>query len=403
MTEKSIFCMMRRSVWRNKVETIISVLVTAVVLLSILLVFETKNFLSVAPDKYNSNNIDARSYVLYTDEEVKEEDIIALYKEETYVDMIIRETEYNTTVSYGDTKFHFDLKACSTNSMPQVTNGQQLDLKEKNQVILPEKMIVYDAYGNKEEVDSVAFIGKQIVCTLYKKDYTRALRGDEEDEKNLVTVDLTVTGTYDSDYYFQSPYTAFISPQTAKIIHKGDIHDDITVNVLVMADSVENASEIRELADENYIGYYLTDSYDSKTALLIKLALYLLLFIFIAIWFWISGVLIKTDIEKNAYDYMESTTDARSKDSVMFMLFLKHSIMYITASVVTMFLALAFSDKVSQLLHNVTGKIFMLEFDFKSLLLTMAICIVIMIFNIFDSSLKFFAYADGNIAESSQK
>ncbi len=403
MRIKNNFFIILKTIWREKSRSLVTVALMSAVLIFIILAFELLNFLSVVGDDFTENNADCRCLLLNVTDYADANDIIAMYKDKDYADIVIRRSRYNTGVIYKgeDVDCLLNLKACAPSSMPKVTHGTGLDFNEKNQVILPQEMILYASDGSERVIDATKLVGKQITCSSEVIDYVNTFGKVEDDivyggkPKKSKLYTLTVTGTYDNTVYYQKAYTAFITSAMADSMHLADIEDKTGENmfssVLVMADSMDNMYQIRDLASENDLTANNLTAYDFKSYLIPRILAYIVIFIMLAICIRIANNAIKSDMQDNATDYVMLGAYGYSNDTVRSMITFKYIMLYTLSAVISVFVSLFMTNNLSELLYKLHGKVYNIEFYFGVVGWIFIIFILVTIFTVVSLSMSLFS------------
>lgn len=403
MSIKNKFFILFKTIWGEKVRTVITVVSMAIVLALVILPLELLKFISYVGDDFEVKNVDCRCMTMTVTDDMDASDIISLYKQDSTAAMVIRRSRYNTGVLYKgeDVDCLLNLKASSPSSVPKVTSGKSLDFSVKDQVILPQNMILYGSDGVEREIDAKKLVGKQITCSLQTIDYAGTFVIAEDDliysgrPKKDKLITLTVVGTYDNKFYYEKSHTAFVSADTADSYHFSDIEDPSGQNmyssVVVMAGSRDGISDIRSIADENGIESRMLSSYDFKTYLISRVAAYFFIFIMLVICIRVANSSIKSDLQDNIADYVMLGTFGYSNDSVRGMLTCKYILLYIISSVLAIIISMPLSGGISDLLYKLDGNVYDLDFYMGSVIWILVISIVVAIFTIVSLSMSVFS------------
>ncbi|MBP1565570.1 MAG: hypothetical protein J6A58_07455 [Oscillospiraceae bacterium] len=403
MSFKNKFFIIRKSLFREKTRSIVGLILMTIILLCVLLALEILHFFSEINDSINKNFIDARCCVLSMDSDVSTDDVVSLYENKDFVDMIIDGLSYTTSVTYktDDVNYALNLQACVEGCVPDVTNGEDLDFNKKNQVLLPETMILSGNNNTTKKIDTASLIGKKIVCSFYSMDYTTIVDDTNKEivfggtPNGEVIIELTVVGTYDNNHYFQQPHTAFISALTANEMHMSDIKDKTGYtqsSIMIVTDSVKSINKVHDIASNNNIFCSNKVSFDSKSYIMMRVFTCIFIFILILICIWIANISVKMDLKKNVCDYVMLVAYGYTDNNVMSILIIKYLAMYLGSVILSIFISLPVSSLVSQYLHNIDGNIYNIRISFFAVVCLIAICVIITLFTILNLSMTLFKF-----------
>jgi len=178
-------------------------------------------------------------------------------------------------------------------------------------------------------------------------------------------------------------------------MHLADIEDKTGENmfssVLVMADSMDNMYQIRDLASENDLTANNLTAYDFKSYLIPRILAYIVIFIMLAICIRIANNAIKSDMQDNATDYVMLGAYGYSNDTVRSMITFKYIMLYTLSAVISVFVSLFMTNNLSELLYKLHGKVYNIEFYFGVVGWIFIIFILVTIFTVVSLSMSLFS------------
>lgn len=239
-------------------------------------------------------NKDLRAFSVSADSSHTQSDIRDIFSGNPHVAALMVEEEEVTNLLYNE-KYTFKADACTDKTMPEVVSGKGLDFQKGNEIILPDKMKMFDEESEKYvSIDSRSLIGSTIKIFLYDGyDYT---------EPGL-SYNLTVTGTYDSEKYLEDNFRGYISLKCARMLHNYDIdYDSDNLAIKIYTDSIEYNDSIVYLASENHL-YYSSDSSSETIINILRVVSVILVFLLVGAATAVAGYAVKVDFQQNIKDY----------------------------------------------------------------------------------------------------
>ncbi|MBE6843170.1 MAG: hypothetical protein E7510_10140 [Ruminococcus sp.] len=312
MSFDKVWFIIKRNILKNKFNSILNIILYVIIFNMLLVSVGVLGFFenySEASQRYNRN---FRTMMVYENDESDEKDIVSLFSGYEYVEMVINQNEYCMHMSFVDDKgnYDIDLKACNEKNVPEVIYGRQINFDNNDEILLPEKMLLYNNYTEEYDIiEAKNLIGTSIKCSKENFDYNTIY---DEVENKIVSgrkdigqtiIDFEVVGVYDSALYFEESYVGYISEKMSKILHASDIKDKSGYTyetIWVLSDTVENYNKLKQIAEENSLDYMVvTDIYERvKLFCIVGYIIIVGIFIF---HFIVSGVLFKIETKKDRF------------------------------------------------------------------------------------------------------
>lgn len=362
MTKEKLWFLIKRSLIKNKLVGIFNIIIEILICVMILVSSGILNFLqsySKSAQKYDRK---LRATTVFTNSECKEKDVIDLFSGYDFVEIVINQIENRRVLECvnGEGNFGIYVTPCNERCIPEIIHGRKLDFTKANEIILPEKMIVYNNYTEEfMTIYSKELIGKQIKCVKDNVDYNTIY--DEAENKVISggksigqsTISLCVVGIYDNTLYYEDSSSCFISEKTSKILCASDIKDrssDASETIWVIADEPEHRRDIIKVAKENNLICLLVTPESGRVKVLVVVC-YILVFIFFLIGVYISGLSFKLDIRKNMNNYIIMSACGYKKNILVKIFLGKYTVLQLVSMVVSIPVAIILLGKVNDFLY----------------------------------------------------
>ena len=172
MNISKIWFLAGKSLMKNKIISIANIILFTSLCVMITVSSGMLDFFKLFSESSEKFNINLRATMVYTNHEYNENKVLALFSGLDYVDIAVNQNLYKTGVNMIDDKGHygFTLKVCNSKTIPKIVKGRAIDYDKSNEIILPEKMMVYN--NNTQEYSIIrtsSLIGSQIRFTKDNK------------------------------------------------------------------------------------------------------------------------------------------------------------------------------------------------------------------------------------------
>jgi len=286
---------------------------------------------------------DLRSFSISSDSSHTQNDIRDIFSGNPHVAALMIEEEEKTDLLYNE-KYTFEAYACTEKTMPEVVSGRGLDFQKGNEIILPDKMKMFDEESEKYvSIDSASLIGSTIKLYLYNiYDYTDV----------GLSYNLTVVGTYDSEKYLEDNYRGYISLKCAKMLHNYDIdYDSDNLSIKLYTDGIEYNESIVYIASENHL-YYSSDSSSETMINILRVVSVILVFLLVGAATAVAGYAVRVDFQQNIKDYYMMKVFGYREDRLYSIISLKFIIISAVSLVISLPLVKVINSKIFSILYG---------------------------------------------------
>lgn len=381
MSISKLWFLSRKSLKKNIIVSIINIILFTAVCVMITVSSGMLDFFKSYSKAAENYNVNLRATMVYTNNNYNENKVLKLFSELDYVDIAANQNLYKTVVDMIDDNgnYGFTLKVSNSRTMPKIIKGRALDYDKSNEIILPEKMLVYN--NRTQEYNTIrtsSLIGTQIRFTKDNIDY-RTVYDEAENKviyggKSIGTtlINYDVVGVYDNTEIFEETNMGLISEKSAKTLHSSDIRNtspNASETIWIISDTQENSAKVRRYASELGLEYMKVSNVSHRLSMLIIIGYIAIVFVFI-IAFIITNLSSKIDIKKNISNYTAFRVCGFSVGYICAFISLKSTILQLISIAICMPVSIVILRKINEYFyaHEIMGGL-IIQLTFKAVLM----------------------------------
>lgn len=365
MKFSKIIFMAGRVLFRNKIKSVINILIMMIVFLAIILAVSIKGYFNDVINQTDKYMIDSRITIISSNDSIKGNQIIKLFDDCNFVSMAINETDYISSgeLNVEDNNCPLQLKSCNPDCVPDVVNGRQIDFSSSFEIIIPENFLSNNNFKNSEITDASQLIGKKLKFKIDKVDY-RPIIDDVKKEYvyggrviGSTDIELTVVGTYDSKKYGEELYSGYVSYDSAKIWKSSDIKDKSGIYdvIYVVSRNVFDNAKVKSIAEKNNLYYSSKITLDTTMLNIINIIIFIVVSGFMIVGAVVASFSIKLECKKNISDYVMLMSYGYTKSAVSKFVLVRMLLLNIISLILTIPVAGLLSGYITNAMINAGG------------------------------------------------
>lgn len=359
MNISKIWFLSGKSLMKNKIISIANIILFTSLCVMITVSSGMLDFFKLFSESSEKFNINLRATMVYTNHEYNENKVLALFSGLDYVDIAVNQNLYKTGVNMIDDKGHygFTLKVCNSKTIPKIVKGRAIDYDKSNEIILPEKMMVYN--NNTQEYSIIrtsSLIGSQIRFTKDNIDYrtvydeaeNKVIYGGKKTGTTLINYD--VVGVYDNTEVFEETNMGLISEKAAITLHSSDIKDlsqNSSETIWIISDTPEDSSKVRKYASELGLEYMQVSTASNRLKLFIIIGYIAIIFVFFLA-FIVSDLSAKIDTRRNIKNYTALRVCGFSMKNICTLIAVKNTVLQLVAITVSVPVSVVILKKINE-------------------------------------------------------